>query len=183
MKFIELVSRRQSVRKYCNKAVEPEKIQLCLEAARLSPSACNSQPWKFVVATEPALVKELAIATYSPVINFNKFAGQAPVFVVVVIEKPKIISQVGSAVKDREFPLIDIGIAASQFCLQAAELGLGSCMIGWFDEKNVKTLLQIPATKRLGLMISLGYPPEGYPLRKKIRKEIGMISSFNSYNP
>ena len=83
--------------------------------------------------------------------------------------------------KDREFPLIDIGIAAEHFCLQAAALGLGTCMLGWFDEEAIKTILQIPAKTRVGLLITLGYAAEGYALRKKIRKEAREMCSFNRY--
>ena len=123
----------------------------------------------------------MAHATFSKVISFNKFAPQAPVLAVLTIEKPKVITQIGGRLKDREFPLIDIGIAASHFCLQAAELGLGTCMLGWFDEVAIQELLQIPKTTRIGLVITLGYAPEDYPLRKKIRKPAEEMSGFNGY--
>jgi nitroreductase len=100
---------------------------------------------------------------------------------VFVIEKAKLVSQIGAKIKNREFPLIDIGIAASHFCLQAAELGLGTCMIGWFNEKKIKKLLHIPRHKRIGMLISLGYPEQEYPVRKKIRKPVKDIYNFNTY--
>ncbi len=75
----------------------------------------------------------------------------------------------------------DIGIAAAHLCLQAAELGLGKCMLGWFDEKRIKRLLNVPSGKRIGLLITLGYAAEGYPLRNKARKDVGLMSGFNSY--
>ncbi len=179
--FFELVSNRQSVRKYSGKKVEKEKIQQCIEAARLAPSACNSQPWTFIVVDEPVLSKKVAKATYSPIIAFNKFAKHSTVMIAIVIERPKSIAQIGDAIKDREFPLIDIGIAAEHFCLQATDLGLGTCMIGWFNEKKIKSLLNIPANKRIGLCISVGYPAENYRLRKKIRKDINTMCKYNSY--
>ena len=182
MNFSELVKTRQSVRKYSTTTpVEKEKIEKCIEAARLAPSACNSQPWTFIVVDDLKLVKDVANATFSPVVSFNKFAVQAPVIVVIVIEKPKVITQIGEVMKNREFPLLDIGIAAEHFCLQAHELGLGTCMMGWFNEKKITQLLNIPAKKRIGLCISLGYPAEGYHLRKKIRKETDIICRYNSY--
>lgn len=101
--------------------------------------------------------------------------------VVIVMEKVKFTSKFGWVVKDREFPLIDLGLTASHFCLQAAELGLGTCMLGWFNEKEVKKLLNIPASKRIGLMIALGYPPDDYKLRQKIRKPLMQVIRFNSY--
>jgi len=181
MDFLELINKRQSVREYMNREVEAEKIEKCIEAARLAPSASNSQPWKLIIVNDVGLVKKVAAATFSPMVSFNKFTLQAPVLLIMVIEKPRVITQIGGFLKNREFPLIDIGIAAEHFCLQAAEIGLGTCMMGWFDEKPIKKLLGIPKKKRLGLIISLGYAPEDYPLRKKIRKEKDAVLSYNKY--
>jgi nitroreductase len=179
--FLHLIKQRQSVRKYSNTAVEPEKLTRCLEAARLAPSASNSQPWKFVVVTDQELSHKVAKETHGPLSTFNTFVAQAPVIVAIVIEKMKTITQVGAVLKDREFPLIDIGIAAEHFCLQAAEEGLGTCMLGWFDEEPIKELLGIPRYKRIGLLITLGYFPEDYPLRDKRRKGFEEVVSYNRY--
>ncbi len=181
MEFSKLIKIRQSVRKYQAKAVEKEKLQQLIEAVRLAPSASNSQPWKLILVDEAELKDKVARATFSKAVSFNKFAPQAPVIAILTIEKPKLISQIGGRIKNREFPLIDIGIAAENFCLQAAELGLGTCILGWFDEKRIKKLLNIPRKTRIGLLITLGYAEEGYKLRKKIRKEAEVMSSFNGY--
>jgi len=181
MKFLKLIKIRQSVRKYDNKPVEKEKLQILIEAVRLSPSASNSQPWKLIIVDEPELKNKVAKATFSQVVAFNKFALQAPVIAVLTIEKPNLEAQIGGWLKKREFPLIDIGIAAEHFCLQAAELGLGTCMLGWFDEKKIKSLLNIPRKTRIGLVITLGYAVKDYPVREKIRKEKNVMSSFNRY--
>jgi nitroreductase len=100
--------------------------------------------------------------------------------VVVVREKANFTSSVGQVLKDKEYPLIDIGIAAIQFCLQATVNGLGTCILGWFNEKGVRNLLGIPRNKRVELIITVGYAasPE---LRKKIRKTVSEIHSFNRY--
>lgn len=181
MTFSELVTIRQSVRKYQSKPVEREKINVLIEAVRLAPSACNSQPWKLIIVDEPELKTKVAHATSSPGMSLNKFVPQAPVIAVFTLEKTKLSSQVGALIKNREFPLIDIGIAAEHFCLQAAELGLGTCMLGWFDERTIKRLLHIPRKTRIGLLITLGYTAEDYPQRRKIRKDVDAMSSFNCY--
>jgi nitroreductase len=181
MEFSELITIRQSVRKYQDKPVEQEKLQQLIEAVRLAPSASNSQPWKLILVDDPELKDQIARATFSKAISFNKFAPEAPVLAVLTIEKPRLITQIGGWLKKREFPLIDIGIAAAHFCLQAAELGLGTCMIGWFDEKRIKKLLHIPRTTRIGLVITLGYTAEGYQLRQKIRKDVAVMSHVNRY--
>jgi nitroreductase len=181
MEFAELINSRQSVRKYQDKSVEKDKLQQLIEAVRLAPSASNSQPWKLIIVDEPGLKNQVARATFSKAVSFNKFAPEAPVLAVLTIEKPPLVTQIGGLLKQREFPLIDIGIAAAHFCLQAAELGLGTCMLGWFDEHAIKKLLHIPRKTRIGLVMTLGYAAEGYPLRPKIRKDVGAMSSFNRY--
>ena len=179
MKFIELANKRQSVRKYSDKHIDREKIDRCIEAARIAPSACNSQPWKYIVVDNPELKEKLANETFSAIAPFNKFSTQCPVIVAIVMEKPKMISRVGGKIKDKDFYLFDIGITAEHFCLQAAEEGLGTCMLGWFNEKNVIKLLGIPSKKRIGLLITLGYQADEQ--RKKIRKVTEEICSYNKY--
>ena len=181
MDFSELIKIRQSVRIYSDKPVEKEKINQCLEAARLAPSASNSQPWKYIVVDDEDLKNKVADATYDKLVKFNKFALQAPVIIVIVLEKPKLVAQMGIEIKKREWPLIDIGISTEHFCLQAVELGLGTCMIGWFDQKRIQELLNIPKKKTIGLVITLGYAPDDYPLRKKSRKEKSEVIGHNKY--
>ncbi|MEE0948513.1 MAG: nitroreductase family protein [Bacteroidales bacterium] len=177
MDFKELLLRRQSDRKYEQRLVEREKVEACIEASRLSPSACNSQPWTFVVADEPLVVEKLQKAAAN--MGLNRFIHQVPVIVAVVLEKANLTASIGSVIKDKEYPLMDIGIAANNFCMQAAELGLGTCMIGWFDEKKVKEVLEIPSAKRVPLLIALGY--SSATLREKTRKPMGRICKYNSY--
>ncbi len=181
MKFLDLIIKRQSDRTYSDKKVDREIINRCLEAARLAPSASNSQPWTFVVVDESKLVDKVANKTFGPLKSFNKFVPQAPVIVAIVMEKPKLITEAGGRIKKKEYPLIDIGIAAEHFCLQAAEEGLGTCMLGWFDEKAVKKLINVPKNKNIPLLITLGYTPDGYRTRNKIRKEFDKTVKYNSY--
>lgn len=181
MEFAELVKLRQSVRKYQAKPVEQEKLRQLIEAVRLSPSASNSQPWKLILVDDPELKNAVAHATFSPAISFNQFTPQAPVLAVLVIEKTRLLTQIGASLQRRQFALIDIGIAAAQFCLQAAELGLGTCILGWFNEKKIKRLLHIPRHIRIGVVMTLGYAEEGYPLREKARKASEAMSSVNQY--
>lgn len=182
MNLDELILSRQSVRRYDSRQVEPEKILQCLEAARMAPSASNSQPWHFIVVNEEPLRTEVAKATFTEIHLINKFTLQAPALIIIVQEKAKLITRLAMMVKKKEWPLIDIGITATHLCLKATELGLGSCMIGWFSEKRIKALLNIPNDKTIGLLISLGYEAEGYKLRKKVRKSLSEISSYNGYS-
>lgn len=176
MDFSELANKRQSDRKYQQKPVDRALLLQCLEAARVAPSACNSQPWKFVVVDEPSLVSEMASAAAG--MGMNKFAFQAPVIVAVVLEKMNLTARIGSVIKDKEYSLLDVGIAVEHFCLQASELGLGTCILGWFDEKKVRKLLKIEG-RRVPLLITVGYP--GGPVRKKVRKKLDEMSCWNVY--
>ena len=177
-----MLVQRQSVRGYSDTPVEPEKLARCLEAARMSPSACNAQPWKFIVVDEPQLKEQVAgYTTSGPLVPMNHFVRQAPILVVIVRESPNLTSKIGTLLKDKPYTLIDIGGAALQFCLQATAEGLGSCILGWFNEKKVKELLHIPKSKRAELIITLGYP-SSQTLRTKIRKKMEEICCYNRYS-
>lgn len=176
--FLELVASRQSDRVYDkDKEVEPEKLERILEAARLAPSACNAQPWKFVVVTDKELAIKVGKATAG--LGMNKFAKDAPVHILVIEESANISSKLGGKVKGKHFPLIDLGIATAHISLAAESEGLGSCILGWFDEAEIKKLTGIPANKRLLLDIVIGYPAKAK--RKKIRKAKEKVISYNRY--
>ena len=177
MMLKDLINKRQSVRKYKTEAVPDEAIAACIEAARFARSACNAQPWKFIVVQDETLKRHVGEAAAS--FGMNGFCLHAPCIVAVVLEKPNITSAIGSVLKDKEYTLIDIGIAAEHFCLQAVELGLGTCMIGWFNEKKVRQLLGIPKNKRISLLITIGYPDD--TPREKVRKTTDQICSRNRY--
>lgn len=177
--FVELVNSRQSDRSYLDKPVEKEKIQRILEVARLAPSACNAQPWKFIVVTDPEKRMEIADAMASKLLSMNHFTKQAPVQLVLVEENANFTSTVGGWATKKHYPHIDLGIVASHICLAATDEGLGSCIIGWCDEKKVQKALDIPRNKRIMLVILLGYSNQ--PLREKKRKEINEIVSWEKY--
>lgn len=177
--FLELAKTRQSDRAYLDKPVEPEKINRILEAARLAPSACNAQPWKFVIVTDSEKRMQIADATASKVLSMNHFTKQAPVQLVLVEENANFTSTVGGWATNKHYPHLDLGIVASHICLAATDEGLGSCMIGWCDEKKVRKALDIPKNKRVMLVILLGYSAQ--PLREKKRKSADEIIKWEKY--
>ncbi len=178
--FLDLASRRRSVRAYAERPVERETIERCLDAARLAPSACNSQPWKFIVVDDPDLRQQIASATGGGMLPLNHFTRQAPVLVVVVAERAKTSARVGARIKDKPFAMMDVAIAAEHFCLQAAEEGLGTCMLGWFDEARVRSLLTIPERARPALILTLGYADDA-GVSPRRRKTLEAISAWNAY--
>lgn len=177
--MIELINSRQSDRSYSDKPVENEKIERILEAGRLAPSACNAQPWKFIIVNDPTLRAGLSEAASARLLGMNSFVNQAPLLLVVIREKANMSSRIGATVKNKDYSMIDIGIASENICLQARAEGIGSCMIGWFDEKQVKKILGIPLSKRVELIITLGYPAKDQ--REKRRKPLSEVASYNKY--
>ncbi|MDD5687730.1 MAG: nitroreductase family protein [Elusimicrobia bacterium] len=177
MNFLELVKKRQSVRKYSTRPVAREIIDRCLEAAQLAPSACNSQPWSFIVIENEETRKKVADAAFSGIYSSNSFAKSAPVLIVVVTEHSKFIAALGGYFRGTQYNLIDIGISCEHFILQAAEEGVGTCWLGYFNEKAVKKVLNIPKGKKADIIISMGYP-ENEKLREKSRKSINEIRKY-----
>jgi nitroreductase len=177
--MLELILNRQSDRSYIDKPIENEKIERIVEAGRMAPSACNAQPWKFIVVTDSKLTAGLAKAASAKILGMNSFVGQAPVLLIVVREQANFSSRIGATVKNKDYSLIDIGIASENICLQATAEGIGSCMVGWFDEIEVRKILGIPSSKRVELIITLGYQAKG--VREKRRKPVSETVSYNKY--
>jgi len=177
MNFLELVKKRQSVRKYSDKPVAKDVLERCLKAARLAPSACNSQPWSFIVVDSPELKNKVAEAAFSGIYSSNSFAKKAPVLVAVITEHSKFIAALGGYFRGTQYNLIDVGIAAEHFVLQATEEGLGTCWLGYLDEKAVKKVLNISKEKKVDIMLSVGHPSDAQ-IREKLRRPMKEIANF-----
>ena len=167
--FLEMIGKRRSTRKYQKRPVQREVLERCLEAARLAPSACNSQPWSFVVVDTEPLRTKLAQAAFSGVYAMNKFAMSAPVLIAVLTERSKFMAALAGKFRGVQYSLIDVGIACAFFSLAAEAEGIGSCLLGWFDEQAVKNVLGFSRNARIDIMISLGYSA-GEKATAKIRK-------------
>ena len=176
MNFTEIANNRQSCRAYdAEKAVEQEKLDAILDSARLSPSACNGQPYLMTVCRGES-AKAVAKAVQG--MGMNKFASDAPVLI-VISEKPYVASAaLGAKVKKNDYRSIDIGILAAYVTAEAAAQGLGSCILGWLDDEKIREICDLDAPVRL--VITLGYPKEGDKLRAKKRKDMTEIVKFIS---
>jgi len=177
--MLELINSRQSDRKYSDKPIEKDKLERIIEAGRMAPSACNAQPWKLIIVTEPDLLHKVSVAASAKLLGMNSFVGQAPLIIVIVREKPNFSSKIGGTIKNKDYSLMDIGITSENICLQAEAEGLGSCMIGWFDEPEIRKVLSIPRTKRVELIITIGYSLS--EKREKRRKKKEEIVTYNKY--
>ncbi|WP_352423812.1 nitroreductase family protein [Proteiniphilum sp.] len=180
MDFLEFVSTRQSDRAFDpERPVEKEKIDRIVEVARLAPSACNAQPWRMIVVDDPELKNKVADATSARALGMNHFTKQAPVHIVLVEEKVNLTSGVGGWVKQKDYAQMDLGVIAAHIALAAHAEGLGSCILGWFNEPRMREVLSIPESKRVWLDIAIGYSVQ--PLRQKKRKALADVVSYNGY--
>lgn len=183
---LDVIKIRRSVRSFNGKPIEKEKMNMILESARLAPSSSNSQPWRFIVVDDMDLIKMMADA--KPVgPNFNKFLKDAGAMVVCV-DEPKLIVHKAADMVNRDNQRIDVGIAMEHMVLVAAELGIGSCWIGWFSEKKVKELLKIPEKKSVSVFIAFGYPKTKTDangiggIKPRPRKKLNEIAFRNYYD-
>lgn len=169
MNFTEIALARQSCRSYdpC-RIVEKEKIEAVLNAGQLSPSACNGQPYHFTVLRGD-IAKEAALLTRG-LGGMNKFAVDAPVLIVISEMPYNKTAAAGAKIKNNDYRSMDIGIATAYLTAEAAAQGLGSCILGWFDDEKLRNLCGIQYPIRL--VITLGYPGEKDQPREKKRKDM-----------
>lgn len=173
MNFTEIAENRQSCRAYnLDRAVEEEKLKRILESARLSPSACNGQPYHITVCKEDA-AKKVARATQG--MGMNKFATDAPILL-VLSEKPYVASAaLGAKVKGNDYRSIDIGILSAYITAEATAQGLGTCILGWLDDGEIRKICGLDGAVRL--VITLGYAKDDDKLRAKKRKDMDDLVS------
>ncbi len=174
MNFMEIAQTRQSCRAYdATREVETDKLQSILEVSRLSPSACNGQPYHVTVCKGEA-AKRVAKATQG--MGMNKFASDAPVLI-VISEKPYVkTAALGAKVKGIDYRSIDIGILAAYVTAEAAAQGLGTCILGWLDSDKIREICSLDGDVKL--VITLGYAKEGDALRVKKRKSMDELVSY-----
>jgi nitroreductase len=164
---MDVIASRRSVRVYNpEKPVEKEKLDSILEAARLAPSSNNTQPWHFIVVTQPELRKQLAVA--APVgASTNKWMGNAPVIIVCCGRPSLLLHQAVGQMFDKDFFKVDVSIAVEHMVIRARELELGTCWVGWFDERKVRRIVNLPSSYKILALLPVGYPKGEWPKPKK----------------
>ncbi len=149
MTVFEAIQKRYSCRSYQAKKIEQEELDKLLEAARLAPSAKNTQDWRFIVVTDEEIKSQVASTTNRPGV-FSK-AGA----IIVACSNSDFVMQCGQAIGP-----IDVSIALEHICLQATELGLATCWIGSFKAEKVRTILGIPDDINIIELMAVGYPAD-----------------------
>ena len=178
--FQQLVRSRRSIRRYLPKPVEREKIIACLEAARLAPSAENAQTWRFLVVDDPELKASFSKKAFSGIYYACRFAAEAPVLILILAKLDFLANRLGKQVQKVPFFMIDIGIAGEHIVLQAEELGLGTCWIGWFSMRRTRKFFKIPRKYKIMSLLAMGYY-EKKPKREQERKPLDEIAWFNKF--
>lgn len=166
--FIDLVKHRTSCRAYAPRPVPRRHLELMLEAARLAPSACNKQPWRFVIVQDEATRKKLIHEAFLAGIPM-KWAVNAGAIIALGMEKSAITHKVAPKISGVDYPLLDLGIAGEHLVLQAEELGLGSCWIGWIKPKKVREIVGWPRSIEPVSLITVGWPASN---ERKIRPRL-----------
>jgi nitroreductase len=179
--FLKLCRTRRSVRRFADRPVEREKLELCLEAARRAPSADNMQPWRFIVFDDPEKRAKLAEAVFPGIYAASKRFTTAPVIVCLVIKENLLVNKVAGAVQGTQWQLVDAGIGGEHFVLAAAEQGLGTCWIGWYDGRALLKHLGLRGKGyRAVALIAVGYPADDVSAKDRPRKDLDEIRFWNS---
>ena len=175
MRFIDLVRARVSCRDYSNRSVSRDDLCVILEAARLAPSACNIQPWRFVVADRGPVVAQVAKCLQG--MGMNRFTDGVPAFIIICEQTANLRETIASGIGGHHYAQMDIGIAAAHMVLCARTLGIDSCIIGWFSEKKLRETLNLPVGQKARLVIALGYG-NNTPQRPKKRLAFDDVVRF-----
>lgn len=162
MDFSELVKTRKSIRDYSENDVDSDTVARILEAARLAPSWANRQCWAFIVIKDKGTIAEIAAKGSG---SYNSWLKKAPV-IVVACGDPSL----SGTRNGMDYYLVDVAIAMEHIMLQAADLGLGTCWIGGFDEKEMKRILGVPENIRVVAFTPIGHPVETPGVRAKMTK-------------
>ena len=180
--ILALIKTRRSIRKYLDKKVERQKILQCIEAARLAPSADNVQPWRFIVIDETELKNRFVKQAFSGIYLPSRFAAKAPVIIVILAKLDIITNRIGKQIQGIHYYFIDIGIAGEHLALQAHELGLGTCWIGWFSPKKTRKILNIPKNYKIVSLMSLGYSDQNTSevTKRMLLKDIAWFNGFKN---
>jgi nitroreductase len=171
MDVYEAIQTRRSIRAFIDNPVPREVMEKILEAGRLAPSARNSEPWHFIAVTSPEKRKALSKGM------FAKFLTQSPLVIVACGDKKA----------SPDWYAIDVGLAVENMVLVATGEGLGTCVVGSFNEKDVKAVVKIPENFEVLVMLAVGYSGEKLDLSSKLlhlvrsRKLLSEVCSEEEY--
>lgn len=154
--FIKLTEERYSCRNYSGRDISDKIINNCIEAARLSPSACNKQPWRFLIVKDQGLREKICDNALLPGISMP-WLRTAPIIAIICADTSIITHKIAPILSGVNYYMVDLGIAGEHFVLAAKAQNIDTCWIGWFKEKQIKKILRIPGSIKVVSLISMGY--------------------------
>lgn len=181
MKFEELQNIRESCRVYSDKPVSREILAHLVDVARLSPSGCNAQPWRFIIVDEPEAHSKVVEAFDDNGLTGCPWGDKVPAFILICEDEAHLKPGVGEHYGSQHFAQMDIGMAAMALCLEASSMGLGTCMIGTMNQEKLHEAFGIPKERPVRLIITVGYPAGNGTPRKKTRKALEEILTYNHW--
>ena len=167
----ECIKGRRSIRKFKDQKVSGERLSGIVETASYSPSWKHTQITRYIAIDDSSILKKIA-DDCTPVYNSN-IIQQSPLLIAVTFIKGRCgFERDGSysTKKEDRWQMFDVGAACQTFCLAAKEKGLGTVIMGIFDEDKITELLEIPKERELAALIAVGWPdidPEA-PKRKSV---------------
>ncbi|MCH5304623.1 MAG: nitroreductase family protein [Ruminococcus sp.] len=170
---------RRSIRKYKIDKVDTKLIEKVIDTARFAPTWKNSQTARYNIVTDETLKAKIADEATCGFEKNKNIIKNAPVLVVLsTVDKISGFNTDGSytTTKGEHWQSFDAGISAEIFCLSAFDNGLGTLIMGIFDEDKVAELINLPNTEKVSALIALGYPDDE-PMTPK-RKEVSEIIRF-----
>ncbi|MBN2090931.1 nitroreductase family protein [candidate division KSB1 bacterium] len=176
--LLSLIQSRRSTRTFLEKPVERDKIMTCIEAARYAPSAENLQPWRFSVLDDSELIQQFGEQAFSGIYRPSRWALKAPVIIAMTAKMDLLVNRLGRFVQGTAFYLLDLGIAGEHFVLEAHELGLGTCWIGWFNSRKARRFLKLSLNYRVVALFAMGYPVKP-PTKARKLLAVNEIVQFN----
>ncbi len=181
MDFEALQAARESCRVFCDRPVPREVLAHLVDVARLSPSGCNAQPWRFIAVDEPQAKAKLVDALRDGPVCGCPWGDKVPAFLLICEDQAQLMPGVGEHYGSQHFAQMDIGMAAMALCLEATQLGLGTCMLGTINQEKMHAAFGIPEQRPVRLAIAVGYPAGERPPRRKQRKQLEEILSYNRW--
>jgi nitroreductase len=175
-----VILKRRSVRMYSERAVDLRLLKSIIASSQYAPSACNKQPWRFIVVAEREKVTLLSERALGGVVP-NQWARSAPAWIVACAKKSILVHDVAARFKRVPYHYLDMGAVIEHILLKAAECGLGTCWIGWFNKRAVRNILRIPRDIEIVSLITIGYESGNGAKEERTRLALNEIAYLNEY--
>lgn len=169
--FMDLLRHRYSCRNYSAQPVPHDILLQVLEAARIAPSACNRQPWRFVVVTDESVRARILVKS-------RECFREAPALIVACGDHSTAWHRTAD---NKDHTDVDLSIAVEHICLAATALGLGTCWVCSFDTKAAREAIEIPEGWEPIALIPIGYPANGDKAPEKLRKTADEIIRWGKF--